>query len=236
MGDFLLNLDVIMNVYEKQMKEDYLKLHPMIQKRFHFSTHNMIGIIGKGRMEKIWTGRGLAVFVLKKLSKRNILFPKTGTDVPFEIHNYPYKDELGREAHSLNRIFNFDDGEQRFDGTVVYSEKKGEIVEYLGLDHSMIFEMELKNLPNGEIQFLSKSQFSFISNYKVPIPSFLRGDINLIEWYDEATDRFYLDLKVVSKLLGPLFGFNGWFKVEYIDFTHKKLPKRFQPTQTREQE
>lgn len=223
-------------MYERQMKERYAALHPAIQKRFDFSTDNMVGVIGRGKMETIWTGKGLAIFVLKKLAKRSILFPKTGENIPFEIHNYPYKDTLGREAHSLNRIFKFKDGEQRFDGTAIYSQVKDKIVEYLGLDHSMLFEMELEALENGEIKFLSKKQFAFILNLKIPVPSLLRGDIELLEWYEDETNLFWLDLKVKSKLLGPLFGFNGWFEVEYVDFRDKQLPEAFKPTKVQAKE
>jgi hypothetical protein len=104
----------------------------------------------------------------------------------------------------MNRVFYFTDEEQRFDGTATYSESKQQIVEYLGLDHRMIFEMGLK-AENGAIRFTSGRQFAFLGKLKIPVPSLIRGDIELLEWYDDEKQKFYLDLKVTSKLLGPLW-------------------------------
>jgi len=225
-----------MSVYKRQMGEEYNQLHPEIQKRFDFSTGNSVAFIGRGVMEKIWNGNKLAVAVLKVLSKSNILFPRVGDNIEYEIHNYPYKDEIGREAHSMNRVFFFPDLEQRFDGTALFSEKKNQIVEYLGLDHRMLFEMGLSADKNGAIRFSSGKQFVFLLGLKLPVPSFVRGDIELLEWYDDSKKRFYLDLTVKSKLFGKLFGFWGWFEGEYLDYKGKDLPGRFKPTRLERKE
>ncbi len=217
-----------MSVYREQMGNEYLKLHPEIQKRFNFSTENRITFIGKGIMEEIWTGNKLTVFILKQLSKRNILFPREGKNIRYEIHNYSYKDKFEREVHSLNRVFYFPDEEQRFDGTALFSSKNKQIIEYLGLDHSMFFKMNLEATENGAIKFSSGKQYIFIFNRKIEIPSLLRGDIELLEWYDDKQEKFYLDLTVKSKLFGRLFGFNGWFEGEYIE--NLELPEKFKPT------
>lgn len=223
------------SAYRRQMGVEYEKLHPEIQKRFDFSTSNNIAFIGKGTMENIWNGNKLAVAILKILSKTNILFPKIGQDIKYEIHNYPYLDIFNREVHSMNRVFYFSDREQRFDGTATYSETKQHIVEYLGLDHRMVFEMGLK-AEDGAIRFTSGRQFVFIGRLKIPVPSLLRGDIDLLEWYDDTKQCFYLDLKVKSKLFGPLFGFTGWFDAEYVDFKKQNIPDKFKPTRNEKRE
>lgn len=223
------------SAYKRQMGAEYEKLHPEIQKRFDFSTSNNIAFIGRGVMEHIWNGNKLAVFVLKLLSKSNILFPRTGQNISYEIHNYPYIDDFGREVHSMNRVFYFTDEEQRFDGTATYSESKQQIVEYLGLEHRMIFEMGLK-AENGAIRFTSGRQFAFLGKLKIPVPSLIRGDIELLEWYDDEKQKFYLDLKVTSKLLGPLFGFTGWFDAEYLVFKEPTIPQKFKPTRKENRE
>ncbi len=186
-------------------------------------------------MDRIWNGNKLAVFILKLLSKSNILFPRVGKDIAYEIHNYPYVDRFGREVHSMNRVFYFSDSEQRFDGTATYSETKHHIVEYLGLDHRMVFEMGL-SAENGAIRFTSGRQFAFVAGLKLPIPRLIRGNIELLEWYDDDKQKFYLDLKVTSKLFGPLFGFTGWFDAAYIDFRGKSIPEKFRPTRQESRE
>ena len=223
------------SAYRLQMGLEYEKLHPEIQKRFDFSTMNNIAFVGKGVMDKIWNGNKIAVFVLKLLSKSNILFPRTGENIEYEIHNYPYIDSFNREVHSMNRIFYFPDEQQRFDGTATYSESKKHIIEYLGLDHRMVFEMAL-SAENGAIRFKSGRQFLFILGLKIPVPKLVRGNIDLIEWYDDEKQKFYLDLKVNSVLFGPLFGFTGWFDADYIDFTGKTIPDKFKPTREEQKE
>lgn len=216
-----------MSAYIQQMGDEFFKLHPQIQKRFDFSTENGIAFIGKGIMDEIWTGNKLTVFLLKRLSKSNILFPKAGKNIEYEIHNYPYKDSFGREVHSMNRVFYFPNEEQRFDGTALYSEQNNQIIEYLGLDQKIFFRMGLSAEEDGAIKFVSEKQYTFIFGRKIQIPSFLRGNIELIEWFDDNEQKFYLDLKVKTKLLGPLFGFTGCFTGEYLDFKDGKLPKKF---------
>ena len=223
------------SAYRQQMGLEYDKLHPEIQKRFDFSTTNNIALIGKGTMENIWNGNKLAVFILKLLSKSNILFPRVGQNIEYEIHNYPYLDKFNREVHSMNRVFYFPDEEQRFDGTATYSETKHHIVEYLGLDHRMVFEMDL-SAENGAIKFTSGRQFAFVGGLKLPVPKLFRGDIELLEWFDDEKQKFYLDLKVNSILFGPLFGFTGWFNAEYIDFRGQTIPNKFKPTREEKRE
>jgi hypothetical protein len=92
----------------------------------------------------------------------------------------------------------------------------------------MVFEMGL-TAEDGAIRFTSGRQFLFIGGFKLPVPKILRGDIELLEWFDDEKQFFYLDLKVKSKLFGPLFGFTGWFKAEYVDFKQKTIPPKFKP-------
>ena len=92
----------------------------------------------------------------------------------------------------------------------------------------MVFEMGL-SAENGAIRFTSGRQFMFIGGFKLPVPKILRGDIELLEWFDDEKQLFYLDLKVKSKLFGPLFGFTGWFDAEYVDFSGQTIPEKFKP-------
>ena len=103
-----------------------------------------------------------------------------------------------------------------------------ECLRQQGLDHRMVFEMVL-SAEDGAIRFTSGRQFAFIAGLKLQVPAFVRGDIDLLEWYDDIQQRFYLDLNVKSKLFGPLFGFTGWFNAEYVNFSEQKIPDKFRP-------
>jgi hypothetical protein len=64
----------------------------------------------------------------------------------------------------------------------------------------MVFEMAL-SAENGAIRFKSGRQFLFIAGLKIPGPKLVRGNIDLIEWYDDEQQKFYLDLKLIVSYL-----------------------------------
>lgn len=89
--------------------------------------------------------------------------------------------------------------------------------------------MGLSAEENGAIKFVSGKQYTFIFGKKIQIPSFMRGNIELLERFNDEQQKFYLDLKVTTKLLDPLLGFRRWFTGEYLEFKNKKIPEKFKP-------
>ena len=45
------------SIYQTAMGSDFARLHPQIQKRFGFTSHDKIAAIGKGIMQKSGTAR-----------------------------------------------------------------------------------------------------------------------------------------------------------------------------------
>jgi hypothetical protein len=38
--------------------------------------------------------------------------------------------------------------------------------------------------------------------------------VTIREWGDDEAHRFGIEVRVVNRILGPLFGYRGWFTVE----------------------
>jgi hypothetical protein len=57
------------------------------------------------------------------------------------------------------------------------------------------------------------------------------------EWFDDATDKYKISVKVFNKTWGDLFGYNGSFDVQYIDVPSKEaIPKDVLPVREERRE
>jgi hypothetical protein len=85
------------------------------------------------------------------------MFPEQGRDVPFTIQNYAYRDTLGRET--VTWIRTFATGKvRRFDAYMIYSEKRGCIVDYLGTHQHLAVDLDLSVAANGGLSLRSGAQ------------------------------------------------------------------------------
>src|SRR6266513_2978323 len=119
-------------IYRKALGEQFHRLHPKIQDRFGFGSADGVASIGTGTMEEIWHGPLYTMPFLYVGSWRRIMFPERGRDVPFTIRNYAYVDRFGRETVTWVREFQMPGRKRRFDATMIYSQRRGCIVDYLG--------------------------------------------------------------------------------------------------------
>lgn len=57
--------------------------------------------------------------------------------------------------------------------------------------------------------------------YEGPIafrfPLFFAGVADVREWFDDATNRYQIEVIVTNRFWGPLFGYRGSFDVEWVD-------------------
>jgi hypothetical protein len=52
---------------------------------------------------------------------------------------------------------------------------------------------------------------------------------NVREWFDDATQRFRIEVHVANQLLGPLFGYRGSFTVDERPCTAEEIPIDVRP-------
>jgi len=218
------------SIYQKTLGSDFNKLHPKIQQRFGFNSQDKVASIGKGVMQKVWYGNFYTLPFLYLGTWRNILFPQKGKNIPFSIENYAYIDNFGRETVTWIRKFYFQKKIRKFDATMVFSQERDCIVDYLGTHQHLAVDIEMSVSQNGGLMLCSGEQRFYEGFLSFKFPLFFSGIANVCEWYDEKEEKFKISVVVKNKIWGNLFGYEGTFDVNYIKVDSKEdIPKDVLP-------
>jgi hypothetical protein len=204
----------VSSIYEQALGGDFAKLHPQIQRRFGFSSADKVASIGTGVMDRLWHGPAYTLPFLYLGSWRRIMFPEQGRDVPFTIENYAYLDGLGREAVTWVRTFEARQ-RRRFDAYMIYSARRGCVVDYLGTHQHLAVDLELSVDERGGLRIRSGEQRFYEGPVAFTFPQLFSGVADVCEWYDEDAGRFRIEVGVYNRRWGRLFGYQGEFDVEW---------------------
>jgi len=216
------------SIYQRALGSDFNKLHPQIQRRFGFSSGDHVGAIGRGVMEEVWKGRFYTIPFLYVGTWRSIMFPETGSNIPFTIENYAFVDQFGRETVTWVRTFK-SRRTRRFDAYMIYSEARGCIVDYLGSHEHLAVDIELSADAEGGLRLRSGSQRFYEGFIAFNFPMIFSGIADVREWYDDKTSRFRISVDVTNKAWGRLFGYRGSFDVEWLRVAELKVPPHSLP-------
>lgn len=204
------------SIYREVLGEAFDRLHPKIQARFGFSSEDGLAAIGRGTMARVWHGPLYTYPFLVIGTFRRIMFPERGTDVPFTIRNYAYKDPLGRETVTWIRDF-ATRVPRRFDAYMIHSPSRGLIVDYLGTHQHLAVDLELSVMENGGLRLVSGEQRFYEGPVAFRFPMLFSGVAEVKEWYDDDLGRYRIEVVVSNRTWGRLFGYSGAFDVEWIE-------------------
>lgn len=218
-----------MSIYKQYLGSDFEKLHPMMQKRFSISTASGLCMVGKGTMDRIWNGGLHTLPFLSLGTKRNIMFPESGNNIPFTIENYAYTDSYGRETVAWIRQFYFRNVLRNFDATMVLSHEDGRIIDYLGTKQHLAVDISMRVNSNGGLTILSGGQRFYEGGLAFRFPMLFSGTAEVNESYNESNDTFNISVKVSNKAFGPLFGYNGSFKAQFRQISPAQIPDYVKP-------
>lgn len=213
------------SIFEEALGANFERLHPMLQRRFGVGLRRGEACVGRGTMTSIRRGPWWTVPFLQIGRLRNILIPDTGTNIPFVIENYPYRDPFGRETVTFVREYTIDQHRRRFDATMVLA--KGRIVDYLGTHQHLAVDLNLSVDDSGALILTSDAQRFYEGPIAFRFPMLFSGRARLRESFDEQTQTFRVDLEVHNHRFGFLFGYNGSFTCEWIPATD--APERLKP-------
>jgi len=216
------------SIYQKALGADFHNLHPAIRRRFGLTSRDNTASIGTGMMEYVRYSKPAAPFLWLG-SLRHILVPRSGENVPFSIENYAYTDGYGRETVTWNRSFRFPGAICRFDATMIYSERRGKIIDYLGNRQHLAVDIDIKADDQGGIRIHSGEQRFYEGWLGVRFPMALSGVANVREWFDESLDKYRIHVHVQNRWYGTLFEYRGLFDVEYREMQGDKLPLDAKP-------
>lgn len=223
------------SIYQRALGDDFQRLHPQIQRRFGFCSADGIASIGRGVMERIWRGRFYTIPFLYIGTWRRIMFPESGEDVPFTINNYAYVDSFGRETVTWVREFAMS-RPRRFDATMIYSEQRQRIVDYLGSHQHLAVDIELSVDDDGAMHLRSAAQRFYEGVIGFGFPMFFSGVADVREWYDDDRQQFGIRVNVTNPVWGPLFGYHGYFDVEWLECTPDQVPAHIKPVREERRE
>jgi uncharacterized protein DUF4166 len=216
------------SIYQRALGADFCRLHPQIQRRFGFSSCDVIASIGSGVMDEIWKGRFYTEPFLHLGSWRRIMFPETGRNIPFTIENHAFVDRFGRETVSWIRTF-ASHRTRRFDAYMVYSETRNRIVDYLGSHQHLAVDIDLSVDEAGGLRLRSGAQRFYEGVIGFSFPMLFSGVADVREWYDDAAGCFRISVSVSNRVWGPLFGYRGSFVVEWRNRTEGGVPHHILP-------
>ena len=223
------------SIYRQVLGSDFSRLHPEIQRRFGFSSADNIASIGRGVMEEIWKGGPHTLPFLYVGTWRRIMFPETGRNIPFTIENYAFIDQFGRETVSWIRTFE-SSRTRRFDAYMVYSQKRGRIIDYLGSHQHLAVDIDLSVDSEGGLRLRSGEQRFYEGRIGFRFPMLFSGVADVREWYDERARRFRISVAVRNRTWGPLFGYRGSFHVEWRTLATGQVPADILPARQERRE
>lgn len=216
------------SIYQEVLGSSFEKLHPQIQKRFGFTSADNIASIGTGIMEELWHGRFYTLPFLYIGAWRRIMFPERGTNVPFTIQNYAYRDQFDRETVTWIRTFQTR-RTRRFDAYMINSQQRGKIVDYLGTHQHLAVDIDMSVDERGGLRLRSGDQRFYEGPLAFRFPLFFSGIADVCEWYDDTIDKFRIEVKVTNRFWGPLFGYRGAFTVEWKPTKPEEIPEDIKP-------
>jgi hypothetical protein len=225
----------VTSIYERALGADFERLHPRIRQRFGFGSGDRIACIGRGVMDRIWHGRFYTVPFLALGTWRRIMFPERGTNVPFSIRNYAYRDSFGRETVTWIRSFDTRKP-RRFDATMIYSEQRARVVDYLGTHQHLAVDIAFTVDKDGGLRLRSGEQRFYEGRLAFRFPMFLSGIAEVREWYDDREACYRIAVHVSNPVWGPLFGYEGRFDVEWVPCAADEVPADVRPVREERRE
>ncbi|MGG7576127.1 DUF4166 domain-containing protein [Streptomyces sirii] len=193
------------------------RLHPQLRRRFSVGLESGEACTGRGVMDRIWHGPAFVKPFLALGASRNILVPRTGTDIPFTIENVPYVDSHGRETVTFVRTFALPGGPRRFDATMVHSPERDCVLDYLGTHQHLATDLHPTAEPDGSLLIRSGEHRFREGPLDLRVPALISGEAEVRESFDDSTGRFRIRVRVTNRYFGPLFGYEGSFTAEYSD-------------------
>jgi Domain of unknown function (DUF4166) len=179
-------------------------------------------------MDRIWHGSVFTLPFLYVGTWRRIMFPEHGSNVPFTIENYAYRDSLGRETVTWLRTFNTK-RVRRFDAYMLYSQQRGKIVDYLGTHQHLAVDIDLSVDSRGGVRLRSGEQRFYEGILGFRFPMLFSGIANVCECYDDDAKRFQIEVDVSNPTWGKLFGYHGSFNVEWKTMQPDQIPTHAKP-------
>jgi hypothetical protein len=96
---------------------------------------------------------------------------------------------------------------------MIHCTSRDTIVDYLGTHQHLAVDLRCWFDDDGAMCLRSGDQRFYEGPIAFRFPLVFSGVASVKEWWDEAAERFRVEVHVANKVLGPLFGYRGFFTV-----------------------
>jgi hypothetical protein len=167
-----------------------------------------------GTMDRVWHRRVWLMPLFWILARVDTLFPETGRDVPATMTVRNYRDADGLPWQTWERTFALGRVRRRFDARMTYDPVRGQTVEHTGPGGRLEVPWRVQ-VSDNRLQIDALSVSLRIGSLRLPLPDLLSVRVRAIETADPVKpDDIHIDLVLSNRLLGPIFGYEGTFRVE----------------------
>ncbi|MFC7142178.1 DUF4166 domain-containing protein [Halosimplex aquaticum] len=212
-------------VYEYALGDEADDLHPKVRDRYGLGPEDAYATVGRGVMDI--TRGTLALPVLYAMPLRNLLFPESGTEIPFSVTTAGFRDPAGYEALTTRREFDFDGRVRRFDSLTVWDAERERLFDFLGTGGHVVSELHPR-VEDGALVVEGGKQWTRVGGRYLPTPGPLAVDVTVRDRYDEGDECFYVTATVESGLAGHVLGYRGSFTQEQREM--EVVPDDLKPT------
>ena len=210
------------SVVQRELGIDFELLHPKVAWRFGFSADDDVCQLGTGVMEQVVANRLLPGPMLRIGARRGLFPPKVGTNVPFTIANYAYRDSLGREVLAFARRFQFPGRTVSLDSLMVTGSEGA--LDYLGDKPDLVVRTRCSVDVEGALVLDSDPPRILGPRFTIRPPASVSASTHAREGWDETERRHTIEVSVRSGAVGELIGYRGWFTATQKPCTRDQIP------------
>jgi len=189
----------------RQLKDEWHRLHPNIQKRFEQDPEQGEHVVYQGVMHTIrrsWMG-----WLFAHLTRiiGNPLTPHAGTDVPMEVTLYK---KSGASGVFWQRTYHYTERQPYTVTSVKRESSKGEMTECVGGGFGMLLKVYAQD---GNLHFESYRYFWEFLNIRLPLPHWLTPGKTHVIHEDLGDGNFKFSISMDHRQLGQTFYQEGIF-------------------------
>lgn len=198
-------------VYARALGAAVSDLHPEVRERYGADSGPGVVTVGRGEMD-VSSGL-LARPALYATTGQNLLFPETGTAVPFTVTSAEYRTDGGHQVLGMRRAFEFDGRVRRFDSRTLWDAESDRLLDYLGAGGHLVSELHPR-AEDGALVVEGGRQWLRVGGRYLRLPGPLAADVAVRDHYDDRAERYGVHVELRSALAGEIVTYDGTFTQE----------------------
>lgn len=204
------------SIYQRALGADFTRLQPELQAYFGLHAGAGKAGVGAGTFDVAGCPAWFIRPFFRLAAAENSFFPEYGTDIRFNIVNYPHTDPFGRSSLTARRVLHFPGVDRIFEDTT--SEDQGRLLDYVGAHRLTLTDLTCSVTPAGRMRMVSTRTRVFAGPVRLPVPDVVGAQAYMEQWWDEDASRFRIQTRVIHRQLGTLLVYAGAFDYHLVDF------------------